>query len=186
MYALKPEEGTPIFSNYLNGDLPSDDETADFYNFGVNYLAKNGFIRYEVSNFCKNNKFSKHNLNYWKRGEYIGFGVAAFSFIEGKRFTNTGYFDDYIKCIISNRYPVVDNEDITEETAEFEFIMLELRTESGLNLEEFNKNFKTDFLKKYKKILDKQSKYLQIDDKCVKIMPEYLFVQNNIIIEFLK
>jgi len=186
MYALKPEEGTPIFSNYLNGDLPSNDEVADFYETAVKYLDDKGFKRYEVSNFCKDNKYSKHNLNYWKRGEYIGFGIAACSFIDKKRFTNTRDFDDYLKCIISNRFPVVDNEEVTEDEAEFEYIMLALRTSFGIVLKEFESIFKTDFLKKYENIIKKQANYLEISENRVIIKPEYLFIQNNIIIEFLK
>ena len=186
MYALKPEEGTPIFTNYLNGELPSNDETAQFYETGVKYLAEKGFLRYEVSNFCKDGKYSKHNLNYWKRGEYIGFGIAACSFIDGKRFTNTKDFDEYIKCIISNRYPVIDNEEITADEAEFEYIMLALRTTFGIDLKKFNKTFNTNFTEKYEKIIKKQANYLIIDENCIKIKPDFLFVQNNIIIEFLK
>jgi oxygen-independent coproporphyrinogen-3 oxidase len=186
MYALKPEEGTPIFSNYLNGDLPSNDDVAEFYETAIKYLEEKGFKRYEVSNFCKDNKYSKHNLNYWKRGEYIGFGISACSFIDNKRFTNTRDFDDYFKCIISNRYPVVDSEEITENEAEFEYIMLGLRTIFGIDLKKFNDIFKTDFSEKYKNIIKKQANYLEISENCIKIKPEYLFVQNNIIIEFLK
>ena len=55
-YALKPEEGTPMFGKYLNGDLPSEDETAELYDFARNYLEENGFNRYEVSNFAKDGK----------------------------------------------------------------------------------------------------------------------------------
>ena len=55
----------------------------------VIYLKEKGFDRYEVSNFAKDGFKSRHNLNYWQRGEYIGFGVSASSFIKERRFTNT-------------------------------------------------------------------------------------------------
>ncbi|MDE7379614.1 MAG: radical SAM family heme chaperone HemW, partial [Clostridia bacterium] len=74
MYALTPEDGTPIYTDYLNGELPDNDEVAEMYSFGVNKLKELGFERYEISNFCKQGKESRHTLNYWKRGEYIGFG----------------------------------------------------------------------------------------------------------------
>ena len=77
MYALTPEDGTPIYTDYLNGELPDGDEVAALYDAGYKKLKELGFIRYEVSNFCKRGKESRHNLNYWRRGEYIGFGVSA-------------------------------------------------------------------------------------------------------------
>lgn len=88
VYALTPEVGTPIYTDYLNGELLSDDEVADIYDDIRAYLKEKGFYRYEVSNFAKKGS-SRHNLNYWRRGEYIGAGVSASSFMNGRRFTNT-------------------------------------------------------------------------------------------------
>ena len=115
MYALTPEDGTPIYTDYLNGELPDSDEVAEMYNFGVGKLKELGFARYEVSNFCKNGKESRHNLNYWRRGEYIGFGVSASSHIKNVRFTNTFDLDEYFKCIMSGHFPVVDSGEVDRE-----------------------------------------------------------------------
>ena len=68
MYALTPEDGTPIYSDYLNGELPDGDEVREMYDFGVTLLKKHGYLRYEVSNFAKPGFARRHNLNYWKRG----------------------------------------------------------------------------------------------------------------------
>lgn len=68
MYALTVEDGTPIFTDYLNGELPDSDEVADMYDFGRKLLEEKGYKRYEVSNFAIPGYESKHNLNYWKRG----------------------------------------------------------------------------------------------------------------------
>ena len=87
--------------------------------------------------FAKKGFESKHNLNYWKRGEYIGFGVSASSFMMGKRFTNTFDLDEYMKCIISGFYPAVEAEEVSEDDAKFEFIMLALRTKNGVNMKEY-------------------------------------------------
>ena len=185
MYALKAEEGTPLYSHYLNGQLPSDDEIAAFYDFGRQYLNSKGFSRYEVSNFCKGEKKSRHNLNYWKRGEYIGFGVSACSFFGGTRFTNTANFDDYINCILQSKFPVIASEEISGKEAQFEKIMLALRTDDGLNIREFNTEFNADFERTQKKALNKNAKYLERAGENIKIKDEYLFIQNNIIIDFL-
>lgn len=184
MYALTPEDGTPIYTDYLNGELPDGDEVAEQYAAGVKKLVSLGFERYEVSNFCKKGRESRHNMNYWQRGEYIGFGVSASSHINNIRFTNTFDLDEYFKCILSDNFAVIDREEIDEEGREEEYIMLRLRTSAGLNLAEFKELFGTDFTKKYAEQLKKLSDSLTVTEKTVKIKDEYLFVQNSIIVEF--
>lgn len=68
MYALTPEDGTPVYTDYLNGELPDGDAVAALYEGARRYLAERGFERYEVSNFAKKGFESRHNLNYWERG----------------------------------------------------------------------------------------------------------------------
>lgn len=185
VYALTVEDGTPIYTDYLNGELPDGDEVADMYAYAVNLLKELGYHRYEVSNFAKAGKESRHNLNYWKRGEYLGFGVSASSFMFGRRFTNTFNLDEYMKCILSGFYPVVDNEEVTPEDAEFEFIMLAMRTVYGVNLKKFKENFNSDFLEKYSSQLKKNEAYLDISGDTVKIKDEYLYVENEILTDFI-
>jgi oxygen-independent coproporphyrinogen-3 oxidase len=184
MYALTPEDGTPIYTDYLNGELPDSDEVATMYSYGVEKLKSLGYDRYEVSNFAKKGKESRHNLNYWARGEYIGFGVSASSHINNKRFTNTFDLDEYFKCILSNHLPVVDTEEVDELGQKEEFIMLALRTDKGLNRNRYRAYFGTDFCTEYAAPLEKNSKYLEVTDDYVRILPEYLYVQNTIIVDF--
>ena len=186
MYALTPEVGTPIYSDYLNGLLPSDDEVADLYEAGVKFLQENGIERYEVSNFAKPGYESKHNMNYWKRGEYLGFGVAASSFWKERRFTNTFDIDEYMNAIISNKTPEVSSDLIEGDDRKNEFIMLALRTTSGVDKKRFKEEFSSDFDKEYGKPLSKMSSYLINDKDTLRIKDEYLFVQNEIIINFFK
>ncbi|MDY4187335.1 MAG: radical SAM family heme chaperone HemW [Candidatus Borkfalkiaceae bacterium] len=186
VYALKPEEGTPMFGKYLNGDLLSEDETADLYDFARGYLKTLGFERYEVSNFALPGYRSRHNLNYWKRGEYVGFGVAASSCINNRRFTNTESIDEYVHCLLHDKYAEVFSEQIEGDEIISEYIMLALRTSDGIDLADYLKNFGSDFKEDFKFELNKESKYLDISDTRVKIKDEYLFVQNNVIINFLK
>lgn len=186
MYALTPEVGTPIYTDYLNGELPDGDEVAALYDAGRKYLAENGFNRYEVSNFAREGFESRHNYNYWKRGEYIGFGVSASSFINERRFTNTFSIDEYMNTIILNKFPEISSEDITPDDAKFEYIMLALRTAKGLNINEFNVKTGSDFIKEYKTVLDKYKDYLNLTSESVSIKDEYLYVQNTIIMDFMK
>lgn len=185
VYALTPEVGTPIYTDYLNGELLSDDEVRDIYD-GINeYLKEKGLFRYEVSNFAKEGFYSRHNLNYWKRGEYIGIGLSASSFIDGRRFTNTYNIDEYINAVILNKMPEISSEVIEGDDAEFEKIMLALRTEEGLDVLEFEKEFSVDFASKYARALKKKGQFIIFDGKTLKIKPEYLYVQNDILMEFM-
>lgn len=185
VYALTPEDGTPIYTDYLNGELPDGDEVAEQYGFAVKKLKSLGFGRYEVSNFCKNGWESRHNLNYWRRGEYIGLGVSASSCIGNARFTNTFDLDEYFKCVMSDRFPVIDREEIDEREAMDETVMLALRTTDGLDVASFNSRFKCNFDEVYSAALKKNDGYLSRDGNGLRIKDEYLYVQNTIICDFL-
>lgn len=186
VYALTPEVGTPIYSDYLNGELLSDDEVADIYDSIVEYLKDKGFSRYEVSNFAMDGYQSKHNLNYWRRGEYIGVGVSASSFMENRRFTNSFKIDEYMNAIIYNKSPEISSDIIELEDAKFEFIMLGLRTSDGISISQFNREFSCDFDSEYKEILDKKAEFLIRENDNLKIKDKFLYVQNDIILSFMK
>lgn len=186
MYALTVEDGTPIYTDYLNGELPDSDEVADLYDYGRALLAEKGYKRYEISNFCKEGFESRHNMNYWQRGEYIGVGLAASSFMNGKRFTNTFNLDDYMKCVISGFFPAVDCEEVSETDAKFEKVMLALRTSKGLSLSEYKKEFSSDLEEDFPSALAKTRKYLDEDGDIIRIKDEYLYVQNQILMPFME
>lgn len=186
MYALTVEDGTPIYTDYLNGELPDSDEVAELYDYGRNLLSSLGFQRYEISNFCKEGLESRHNLNYWRRGEYIGVGLAASSFIAGKRFTNTFNLDDYMKCVISGFFPAVDAEQVNEADAKFEKVMLALRTAEGLSLKEYEEQFSSSVEEDFSAALSKMRKYLEETDGRLRIKDEYLYVQNQILLPFME
>ncbi len=186
VYALTPEVGTPIYTDYLNGELLSDDEVADIYEKTVEYLKEKGFDRYEVSNFAMGGCYSRHNMNYWQRGEYIGVGVSASSFMENRRFTNTFKIDEYMNAIIYNKNPEISSEIIEGEDAKFEFIMLGLRTTNGISIDKFNKTFSSDFMKEYADVLKQKSEFLILENDNLRIKDKYLYVQNDIILSFMK
>ena len=185
MYALTPEVGTPIYTDYLNGELLSDDETADIYDSVRAYLKEKGFNRYEVSNFAIDGYESRHNFNYWKRGEYIGLGVAAASFINGRRFTNTYSIDEYCNDIIFNRPAEANSTDIQGKDNNFEYIMLALRTTDGINVEDYKKTFGTDIFEDYKKGINKNENFLDISKTRIAVKDEYLYVENGILTDFM-
>ncbi len=185
MYALTPEDGTPIYTDYLNGELPDGDEVAALYDYGRALLRDYGYLRYEVSNFTRNGYGSRHNLNYWKRGEYIGLGVSASSFMDGKRFTNTFDLDEYMKCILSGYFPVVESEEVGEQDAKFEFVMLALRTVFGVSASAYKKAFGSDWKEDFREAYARTAQYFEELGDATRIKDEYLYVQNRILTEFM-
>lgn len=185
LYTLKAEEGTPMYTKYLNGELPSDDEMASLYEKSVEYLKEKGFTRYEVSNFCKGNYYSRHNYNYWQRGEYIGFGVSASSFMNETRCTNTESIDNYVHCILLNKVAEVYNEKIEGFERNSEYVMLKLRTTHGISLKKYKEIFCSDFLSDYSEAIKKNKDYLEITTDRIKIKDKFLYVQNSILIHFI-
>ncbi len=186
MYALTVEDGTPIYTDYLNGELPDGDEVAEMYEFGRKLLEGKGFARYEVSNFAQAGYESRHNLNYWKRGEYIGVGVSASSFMCGRRFTNTFDLDEYMKCLISGFYPVVTSEEVSVNQAKFEFVMLALRTSKGLSMQAYKQAFGSSLAEDFPNALKKSVGYLQLNGDTLTIKEEYLYVQNSVLMPFIE
>ena len=141
-YGLKIEEGTAFYCNRDKLVLPDEDSEADFYLLCCEYLSKNGFSRYEISNFAKSGRESRHNLKYWHLDDYIGFGVAAHSRFEGERFGNSRD----IKAFLAGEDIVCEKQKISEIAFLTEFVMLGLRLAKGINKKEFltlaNKEFK--------------------------------------------
>lgn len=98
-YLLKIEQGTPFYNKRQSLNIADDDLSADMYLFVSEYLIKNGYGRYEISNFCKKGMESKHNLKYWNCEEYLGFGASAHSYFNGRRFYYPRDIQGYIKGI---------------------------------------------------------------------------------------
>lgn len=143
-YMLQVEQGTKLKSLVDNGavSLPNEDTVIDMYNYIYDVLSKNGFSRYELSNFAKPTYESYHNSAYWKRKDYLGLGLAAHSYIEGTRFANTENIIKYVDSIENQqKVPVEISKNLTPEEMKEEFIMLSLRTKDGVDLEEYKKEF---------------------------------------------
>ena len=179
IYGLKIEEGCEFFKKRPK-DLPSDDECADMYLEIVDKLGQNGFEQYEISNFAKPQKFSRHNMNYWKNREYIGFGLASHGYFLQNRYSHEVSLDDYIK----NPFPVNKKFVDFKERQEDE-VILNLRTKDGVDLDNFKEQYQVDFLKEYKSVLDKYAEFFKISSNKVSLTAEGFLVSNFILSEFL-
>ena len=167
-YMLKIEEGTFYHKNIDKLNIPDEDETADMYLFMSRYLREKGYSHYEISNFCKDGLYSRHNMKYWELAPYIGFGPSAHSFYGGKRF----YFPRDISAFINGEKAVYDGEggDTEEE------LMLSLRTYKGVSLENRNK----EFIELTEKFVG--SGLGEIKDGSFVLTPDGMLVSNSIIL----
>jgi oxygen-independent coproporphyrinogen-3 oxidase len=153
------------------------------YNTVYKYLAKKGFKRYEVSNFALPDYESLHNTVYWTLGEYIGFGVAAHSYINGERFANTESLDEYIEKIDSKKYAVVAKEKLTIEQQKEETIMLSLRTSKGINIETFNRKFHCNILEDKKSEITflMNNRFIVIERGFLRLAENAFYVLNSVV-----
>lgn len=149
VYQLTLEEGTPLKRRVDEGRvwLPNDDEVADMMDVAVSSLEAQGFERYEISNFAKPGCRSMHNMGYWTREEYLGFGAGSHSMIatsDGRkalanqiRFANPRDLNAYIggiNCVDAfDKIPRVEMSVLTKTDILNEQIMLGLRTSDGVD-----------------------------------------------------
>lgn len=139
-YSLIVEEGTPLYTDVTGGaeSLPSEDDAYLMHRRGMELLQARGYARYEISNYAKPGLASRHNLNYWENGTYLGLGLNAHSamHVEGKwlRFANTARLTDYIKsCNLGARPLAAEPLAIPRSEEMFETVMLGLRKTEGIS-----------------------------------------------------
>jgi len=127
-YGLKIEEGTPFFEKKDSLCLPDEEAERGMYMHAVDFLGQNGYARYEISNFAKRGRESRHNLRYWEREDYLGMGLAAYSCLGNERFSNVTDMARYLEGV-----RVAERESVSEHDALAEAVMLGMRLEKGLD-----------------------------------------------------
>ena len=169
-YALTVEPKTALHSFIQKGIIPQpDDEVAqEHFHILVDKLSENGFIHYELSNFGKENFFSKNNSSYWLGKKYIGIGPSAHSYDGKNRGWNVSNNSLYIKSIQENKLPI-EIETLTKTDRYNEYIMTGLRTIWGVSLERIEQEFGKTYLDYLKK---QAAKFIE---------DHLLFVDNNIL-----
>ena len=197
-YGLKIEEGSK-FSRYYSCNrpaptltlprgegtveicLPDDDAQADMYELINNTLEKNGYYRYEVSNFAKSGYESKHNLNYWDNNEYYGFGCAAHGYVDGIRYSNYSTLDEYMAKPSTHElgHTLSQQEKLEEE------IFLGFRKHSGIDVNRIKEHFGIDFNSKYKNILEKYNEFIEPTPSGYTLNLKGVLISNLILSEFI-
>ena len=140
-YGLKLEEGTPLWQQRQTLTLPDDDAQADMYLYTVAALGEMGYEQYEIANFAKPGKASRHNLKYWNMEEYAGLGPGAHSDFGGVRY---GYVRD-IDSYIAGKLVLSESENDSTLARDYEYVMLSLRTAAGIDRQTFEKRYRQRF-----------------------------------------
>lgn len=146
-YELTPEEGTPLHVSIKKGDtrMPDDELVADMYELAVEELGAGGYGHYEISNYARAGFECRHNLNYWRRGTYVGAGAAAHSFDGRSRSGNISDVHGYIKSVrAGDMLPLSHSHELTRDEALKETLMLGLRTALGLDVQGVKEAFGLD------------------------------------------
>ncbi len=141
IYLMEIDEGSRLGLEVLNGGtrysaaaLPSDDAMAGFYERACERLADAGYVHYEISNWALPGFESRHNLKYWRREPYFGFGAGAHSFNGTQRWANAHDPASYAATISQGRFAVEQLETVTPEQALEEELFLGLRQLAGIDL----------------------------------------------------
>ena len=144
-YGLKVEEGTPLYAYQQYCNLADDDTQADMYLSAVEILQNHGYRQYEISNFCRKGHVSRHNLKYWNGDEYLGFGPNASSDFGGQRFTVIRDLEGYIQGIRFGGQVLQEVQEVPPRERAGEYLMMRLRTVSGLDPKEYEKRYLLPF-----------------------------------------
>ena len=154
-YSLIFEEGTALYNMRRNGKVSQADIELEqqMYEYTMDYLAKQGYSQYEISNYAKPGFECRHNLKYWTHEEYIAFGPSASSFVNNQRWTNIKNLVKYIELVESGKDAYDFIETIDNNTSITEHIFLGLRSK-GIDFSEFKSKYQIDFTKQYSAPID--------------------------------
>ena len=135
-YELTAEADTPFYEALIEGSLKSPPEAlvVEMFEYAIEAFGENGLHHYEISNFARQGFECRHNLNYWRRGEYLGLGAGAHSFEDSRRSKNTGYVFKYIEMLSKGALPVEESVGVSAEDEIKEIIFLGMRMTRGINI----------------------------------------------------
>lgn len=177
LYGLKIEDGTHFAKHKSELNLPDEDEEYKMYISSGEFLAAEGYEKYEISNFSRNKKYSLHNLKYWKREDYLGLGLAAHSCIGSRRFFATCDIEKYLR---GER--IAGEEFISSHDILCEKIMLGMRLGVGIDFDLLEEKGKI-----YKKRLEKfiSSGHIEKNGNSLSFSNEGMYISNYILSEVL-
>jgi len=191
VYIMEIDEGSRLGLEVLRGgtrysarDLPSEDEMAEFYETAQAILKAAGYEQYEISNWAKPGYASRHNLKYWRREAYLGFGAGAHSFSGSQRWANAHDAAAYVAAISAGRSAAESVERVTREQALAEELFLGLRQLSGIDLPRIQREYSVNLEEKVGRLAS--AGMIEREGELVRLAAGKLSVSNEVIVELLR
>lgn len=189
VYQLMIEEGTPFYELYGQKQelLPDEETSREIYLWTGRFLKEKGYEQYEISNYAKPGKESRHNLKYWERADYLGLGLGAASMVRNIRMSNTRDMEKYLEHCSHPKTMREDVQFLEEPRQMEEFMFLGLRKTRGVSKKEFRRVFGSDMEIVYEKALKKclDSGMLKEHKDRIYLSEEGVLLSNGVLSEFL-
>jgi putative oxygen-independent coproporphyrinogen III oxidase len=191
VYLLEVDEGSRLGKELLAGGtrysaaaVPNDDEMAESYELAQEKLGAAGYRHYEISNWAKPGFESKHNLKYWRREAYLGFGAGAHSFSGTQRWANAHDAAAYVGAVENGRLPVEQLEDVTAKQALEEELFLGLRQLNGIDVGRIEKEYGVVLAQRFESLA--AAGLVEREGNVVRLAEEKLSVSNEVFVELMK
>lgn len=191
VYLLEVDEGSRLGSELLRGgirysagEVPSEDAMAQSYELACERLGAAGYQHYEISNWAKPGFTSRHNLKYWHREPYLGFGAGAHSFSGTERWANVHDPAEYVNAISAGKLSVEQHEVLTAESALEEELFLGLRLLRGIDLGRIEREYGVELSERFAR-LDARG-LIERDGSVVRLSPGRVSVSNEAFVELMR
>ena len=191
VYLLEVDEGSRLGSELLRGgtrysagDVPDDDEIAEFYETACSVLGAAGYEHYEISNWARPGFASRHNLKYWRREPYLGFGAGAHSFSGTERWANAHDAAAYVGAITAERLPIEQVEKLTAESALEEELFLGLRQLGGIDVGRIEREYGVELASRFDPLAS--AGLVEREGSVVRLAPGRVSVSNEVFVELMK
>lgn len=189
LYQLHIEEGTPFFASQQRGEVQEAEEelARRMLEETMEYLSARGYLHYEISNFARTGRQSRHNTLYWQNREYIGLGAGASGYLKGVRYSNLTDLAAYSQALQEGKRPLEQEEPIDRKLAMVEEMFLGLRLLEGVPKDKFRQKFGSALESVYGEVLSRLSAdgLIENTDARVRLSKKGLFVANLVFVEFL-
>ncbi|RQD69785.1 MAG: radical SAM family heme chaperone HemW [Tindallia sp. MSAO_Bac2] len=187
-YGLTFEKGTSLYQWVQQGIIMPMDEDLEWKMFrtAIEQLPKRGYSHYEISNYSRPGEECRHNLTYWNNAEYLGLGVAAHGYLNGRRYENTAELTEYKNRIHNRILPVIHRQTVSPDEYKKETMFLGLRLIMGISVERFRAKHGVSCLDYFKNEINElvEQKLLWIDDDRIKLTDKGLDLANQVFAYF--
>ncbi len=191
VYLLEIDEDSRLGKELLQGgekysarSVPSEDDMVEFYEMAQQALRAAGYRHYEISNWAKPGYESKHNLKYWRREPYLGFGAGAHSFLGTERWANAHDAAAYVTAVQGGRMPVEQHETMTADSALEEELFLGLRQLDGIDLAQIERDYGVSLAARFDPLTS--AGLVERDGSIVRLAPDRLSISNEVFVELMR